>query len=195
MKIYISSDYSKTESEYMETQEFLENIGFDVVCSFTDAETQEQPVEQRIVNGIRHMLTCDAVFMLSNWFNSLEASIEYDVAIRMGKDFLYEKSVQDIRDNQKTVNRVQSSILEVMGMKLSDYSTKSRNIIGFYARMIFVYQCRSKGMTSAHIAKYLNRDRCSIIYCYKAYINEVVYNPKFKRIAQQVDEILNPKTI
>ena len=126
--------------------------------------------------------------MFDNWNDSVGASIEYDIAMRTGKDVWFESCVVK---SQSVVLRIQNAIHEVTGMKFNEYITKSRKRDGFFARMLFVYHCRRNRMKLTNIAQYVHRDHTSMLYLLKKYEDETTYNPYFRELAQRVDNILN----
>lgn len=195
MKIYISGkisglQFSEVKEKFYDAQALLEEIGFEVVNPLDSGLGSEASWRQHMVRDIEMLLECDAIYMMDNWIDSRGASIEYDVANRMGMDVWFETNV--IREN-KNVLRIQNAIHEVTGMKLGDYSTKSRKRDGFFARMIFVHHCRRMKLTLTKIAKFVHRDHSSMLHLLKKYQDEVAYNPQFREMAQRVDEILNDK--
>ena len=140
MKIYVSGKISglpieEAKQRFANSQALLESIGFEVVNPITMGLHQEATWEQHMVKDIELLLSCDSIYMMDNWTQSTGAGIEYDIAMRTGKDIWFESNI--VRDNAK-VMRIQNAIHEVTGLKFSDYITKSRKRDGFYARMIFV---------------------------------------------------------
>ena len=137
------------------------------------------------------MLRCDAIYLMDNWADSRGAQIEYDIANRMKLEFIFES---DYIYRNREVFKIQSAIHEVMGIRLCEYNTKSRNRDFVFARMIFVYQCRRKKMKLTQIAKYVHRDHSSMLHLLNKYNDEVRYNPQFRDMATRVDNILNKTT-
>ena len=46
---------------------------------------------------IKHLLDCDAVFLLNNWYQSKGARLEYMIASRLDMPFYYESNYQQIK--------------------------------------------------------------------------------------------------
>ena len=196
MKIYISGKisglpYKEVKTRFDDCQALLESIGFEVVNPLTMALPQEATWEQHMVKDIELLFSCDAIYMMDNWMDSTGAGIEYDIAMRTGKDIWFESNI--VRDNAK-VMRIQNAIHEVTGLKFSDYITKSRKRDGFYARMIFVYHCRAMKMKLTKIAKYVHRDHSSMLHLLRKYEDDFRFNVQFRELATRVNNILNTST-
>ena len=196
MKIYVSGKisglpYEDVKTRFDDCQELLESIGFEVINPITMGLRQEATWEQHMVKDIELLLSCDAIYMMDNWMDSTGAGIEYDIAMRTGKDIWFESNI--VRDNAK-VMRIQNAIHEVTGLKFSDYITKSRKRDGFYARMIFVYHCRAMKMKLTKIAKYVHRDHSSMLHLLRKYEDDFRFNVQFRELATRVNNILNTST-
>lgn len=193
MKIYISGKvsglpYADVQQTFQDAQDLLEDLGFEVVNPLKNGLNHTHTWRQHIVRDVELLLPCDAIYMMESWVDSVGAGIEYDVAMRTNKDIWFESNI--VR-NQSNVSRIQNAIHEVMGMKFNEYTTKSRQRDGFFARMLFVYHCRQCKMKLTNIAKYVHRDHTSMLHLLKKYDDEVKYNPNFRVLAQRVDNILN----
>ena len=193
MRIYVSGKisglpYEDVKTRFDDCQELLESIGFEVINPITMGLRQEATWEQHMVKDIELLLSCDAIYMMDNWVDSTGASIEYDIAMRTGKDVWFESNV--VRNNL-IVMKIQNAIHEAMGLEFNDYITKSRKRNGFFARMIFVYHCRQNKMRLIKIAEYVKRDHSTMLHLLKKYQDDFNYNPQFREIATKVNNILN----
>lgn len=193
MKIYISGKITglplqEVKERFASAQALLEEIGFETVNPLKKGLPESATWEQHMVKDIELLLQCDAIYMMDNWVDSTGASIEYDVAMRTGKDVWFESNV--VRNNL-VVTKIQNAIHEAMGLKFNDYITKSRKRDGFFARMIFVYHCRQNKMRLTKIAEYVKRDHSTMLYLLKKYQDDFNYNPEFREIATKVNNILN----
>ena len=196
MKVYIAGKISglpiqEAKERFDNAQALLESCGLDPVNPMSKGLPENSTWEQHMVKDIELLLRCDAIYLMDNWGDSRGAQIEYDIADRMKLEFIFESD--HIYRNKEVLN-IQSAIHEVMGVRLCEYNTKSRNLDFVYARMIFVYQCLRKKMKLIQIAKYVHRDRSSMHYLLNKYNDEVKYNPQFRDMVAKVDDILN-KTI
>lgn len=193
MKIYISGkitglNLDEVRQRFDDAEALLLELGFDVVNPLKNGIADDAPWEKHLCKDIELLLPCDAIYMMDNWTDSTGASIEYDIALRMGKDIWFESNVlrEDI-----VVMKIQNAIHEVTGLKFDEYITKSRKRDGFFARMIFVYHCRRHKMKLTKIAKYVRRDHSSMLHLLRKYDDDFKYSPKFREIAMRVDYILN----
>ena len=193
MKIYLSGKISGLPFPYVQqrfnnAEALLTELGFEVVNPLNNGLDQEKTWNEHLCKDIEMLLPCDAIYMMDNWVDSTGASIEYDVAMRTGKDIWFESNV--IRNNL-VVMKIQNAIHEVMGLKFGDYITKSRKRDGFFARMIFVYHCRQNKMRLIKIAEFVKRDHSTMLHLLKKYQDDFRFNPQFREIATRVNNILN----
>lgn len=196
MKVYISGKISglpiqKAKERFDNAQALLESCGLDPVNPMSKEMPENATWEQHMVKDIELLLRCDAIYLMDNWADSRGAQIEYDIANRMKLEFIFES---DYIYRNREVFKIQSAIHEVIGIRLCEYNTKSRNRDFVFARMIFVYQCRRKKMKLTQIAKYVHRDHSSMLHLLNKYDDEVRYNPQFRDMATRVDNILNKTT-
>lgn len=193
MRIYISGKISglpldDVKVRFADAKSFLDEIGFEAVNPLEKGLPDDAPCEQHMVKDIELLLSCDAIYMMDNWMDSTGAGIEYDIAMRTGKDIWFESNI--VRDNAK-VMRIQNAIHEVTGMRFGEYITKSRKRDGFYSRMIFVYHCRKAKMKLTQIAKFVHRDHSSMLHLLNKYEDDFRFNPQFRELATRVNDILN----
>ena len=196
MRIYISGKisglpYDEVQERFSGAEDLLTELGFEVANHLKNGLDKDTSWNEHLCKDIEMLLSCDAIYMMDNWVDSTGASIEYDIAIRMGKDIWFESNV--VRNNL-FVLQIQNAIHEVTGLKFNEYITKSRKRDGFFARMIFVYHCRMHKMKLTKIAEYVHRDHSTMLHLLKKYQDDFKYNPQFREIATRVNNILN-KTI
>jgi hypothetical protein len=196
MQIYISGKTTglppkDMKEKFQSAQNLLQEIGFDVVNPLNNGLSLNDDWKKHLVRNIENLLPCDAIYLLDNWMDSVGASIQYDMALRMKKDIWFESQL--VR-NQNIVLKIQNAIHEVTGMTLGEYTTKSRKRDAFFSRMIFAYHCRKNQMKQKDIAAYIHRDRSLMTYLLRKYEDETKYNPQFRVLAERVNDILN-KTI
>lgn len=94
-RVYISGPISGyadlNRPAFEEAKSFLEKIGYDAVSpldSVKDDSPQKSYVEY-MVDGLRLLDGCDAIFMLSGWRFSPGARMELLFAVREKKEILY----------------------------------------------------------------------------------------------------------
>ena len=196
MKIYISGKISglplsEVRQRFADTAAFLDSIGFEAVNPMNNGVSPKADWKEHMAADIRMLLDCQTIYMMDNWIDSKGASIEYDIANRLGMNIWFETIVK--RENI-AIMRIQNAIHEVTGLRFNQYATESRKKELFFARMIFVYHCRKLKMSMVQIAKYVNRHHSSILYFLRKYEDDFKFNYQFRQLAIKVDQILNPKS-
>lgn len=192
MKIYISGKITgipiqEAETKFQAAQDLLEELGFDVVNPLKNGLKKNSSYEEHMKIDIELLISCDIVYMLNGWIDSVGACIEYDIAVRMGKKILFES---DMVNELNSVTKIKDAIHEVTGLTFDEYASKSRKRDGFYARMLFVHKCSENGMKITTISKLIQRDRTTVLYVLNKYDDEVKYNPEFRRLVEKFNEIM-----
>lgn len=193
MRIYISGKISglslpEVQERFGDAESLLSVIGFEVVNPMKNGLSQDSTWNEHLCKDIELLLPCEAIYMMDNWIDSTGASIEYDIAVRTGKDIWFESQVVT---NTLTVMRIQNAIHEVMGMKFSEYATQSKKREYFFARMIFAYHCRQHHMHLSEIAAYVKRNHSTMTHLLKKYEDDIKFSPQFRDIATKVNNLLN----
>jgi hypothetical protein len=86
MKVYISGkitgyDIKFAESKFNESEEFLRLKGFIPVNPFKLSETHpDKSWEDYMIDDIRGLFACDAIYLHPDWGQSRGARIEYQIA-------------------------------------------------------------------------------------------------------------------
>ena len=98
IKYYISGKITGLQpSEYAarfgKAEEHLTAQGFDVVNPLRHVVPSAHWKEQMKVD-IRLLLDCNAIYMLSNWEQSIGATIEHDIAEGLGLIVEYERTLK-----------------------------------------------------------------------------------------------------
>lgn len=192
MKIYISGKITgipiqEAETKFQAAQDLLEELGFDVVNPLKNGLKKNSSYEEHMKIDIELILSCDVVYMMDGWINSVGACIEYDIAIRMGKKILFES---DMINELNSVTKIKDAIHEVTGLTFDEYASKSRKRDGFYARMLFAHHCFENGIKISTVSELIQRDRTTVLYTLNKYYDEVKYNPEFRRLAESFNEII-----
>lgn len=192
MKIYISGKITgipiqEAETKFQAAQDLLEELGFDVVNPLKNGLKKNSSYEEHMKIDIELLISCDIVYMLNGWIDSVGACIEYDIAVRMGKKILFES---DMVNELNSVTKIKDAIHEVTGLTFNEYSSKSRKRDGFYARMLFAHHCFENGIKISTVSELIQRDRTTVLYTLNKYYDEVKYNPEFRRLAESFNEII-----
>lgn len=195
MKIYISGKitglpFDEVQDRFANAESLLEELDFEVVNPLKNGLDKDESWEKHLCRDIELLFACDAIYMMDNWMESVGASIEYDIAMRTEKDVWFETGV--VSDSLEVL-RIQNAIHEVTGLKFNEYITKSKKRDGFFARMIFVYQCRKRKMLLKKIAEYVKRNHSTILHLLNKYEDDFKYNSLFREMATKVNENLNKK--
>lgn len=192
MKIYISGKitglpFNEVKAKFQQAEWLLQDLDVEPVNPLKNGLTVEHTWNQHMVRDIEMLFECDGILMLDNWSDSVGAGIEYDIAKRTGKTILFEVN---ITHNNEVVSRIQDAIHEVMGLKFSQYTTKSRKRNEFFARMIFVHHCDKNDVDPM---QYIRRDRTMVYHYLHQYHDEIKYNSYFRDLAKRIETKLNPQ--
>ena len=95
MRIYVSGrikDYPGYLEHFEKGCNFVMAAGHDPVnpCELTD---EELSYEEYMKLDIKHLIECDAIYMLEGWERSVGARCEHMVAAMCGLEIYYEKHV------------------------------------------------------------------------------------------------------
>lgn len=136
----------------------------EVEARFQKAQEYLEKLGFKVINPAK----ADSVYMLENWTDSVQAQIEHVI----------------------TVTKIKDAIKEVTRLDFDEYTIKNRKTDLFYARMLFVHKCKENGIKPPVAAKIIKRDRTTVLYMIKKYDEEVKFNPKFRRMAEKLNEIM-----
>lgn len=123
--------------------------------------------------------------MLSNWEQSIGATLEHDIAEGLGLIVEYERTPKH-RD-------IKAAIITAMGVNFKTIAEDSRNRWHVYARMIYAHHCKKRGEYTHHIAEETNHDKSTISYYLRNYDTEYKYNREFRAAAEKVATLLSEK--
>jgi hypothetical protein len=95
-KVYISGKISGIEEEaeqrFKDAEVYLsEYLNYEVVNPMTINHEHDKSWQSYMKADIREMMSCDAIFMLTNWTDSKGAEIERRIALDLGIKIIYEK--------------------------------------------------------------------------------------------------------
>ena len=189
IKYYISGKITGLQpSEYAamfgKAEEHLTAQGFDVVNPLRHVVPSAHWKEQMKVD-IRLLLDCNAIYMLSNWEQSIGATLEHDIAEGLGLIVEYERTPKR-RD-------IKAAIITAMGVNFKTIAEDSRNRWHVYARMIYAHHCKKRGEYTHRIAEETNHDKSTISYYLRNYDTEYKYNREFRAAAEKVATLLSEK--
>ncbi len=205
MKVYISGKitglpYTEAKAKFQDAQNLLEMIDVEAVNPTKNGLKVEQAWEKHLVRDIELLLGCDAIFMMSNWVESVGARCEYHIARETGKIILFEDSKKEILPFTKLVGedkhkawRVYMAMLDVVNLRLHQFIGKTRTTTEFFARLILIWNLHHLDVDVRVIAEFINRSQGAVYHCIKKYDDEYKFNLKFRQIADKVTSKL--KTI
>ena len=198
MKVYISGKvtglpFCEVKEKFERAEWLLEDIGLNVVNPLKNGLSLQDSWEQHIVRDIGLLLECDGILMLTTWMDSKGASIEHFIAKTQGMTILFEST---IAREHEIVAKIQNAIHEATGMAFESYSTeKTTWVRGRYprkqnlcfARLIFAHHCDRNNI---NWLRYFIFDRSITYHMQKKFNWEMNFNPKFRKMAMRVEEIL-----
>lgn len=97
VKIYISGPISGLPLEpcilrFTAAELKMRKSGFETVNPFVINKSRNRTWREYMVNDIKHLMHCDAIYMLDGWKNSKGARIEHFIATEMGIKIIYENT-------------------------------------------------------------------------------------------------------
>jgi hypothetical protein len=176
-------------NKFNEAKQTLEADGYAVLSHINNDQPNDGIFEQSLLHRIKLLLSCDVVYFLDDWMESVESLIEHDIATRLNKVIIYQKTKPDVK--YYDITRIKEAIHAVTGLTFDEYTTRSRRKEFVYARMLFANYCFTvENMQLFDIAGILKRDRATLFYTINKYKDDVKYNPKFRELANNLKKIL-----
>lgn len=193
MRIYISGKISflpfdEVQNKFKTAQEKLEQLGFEVVNPLKNGLTVNDSWEEHIKLDILTLSSCDAIYMLRDWSLSRGALIEHDFADKNKLDMWFEANGSPA---ERIAMKVANAVFNATGQRLSGMSKRGKQIETVYARMLFSYFCRKENMLFREISSFVKRNTSTVIHSLKLVDNEVSYNPKFRKMFNEIETALN----
>lgn len=95
-RLYLAGRITGTigfEQKFALAQEEVRALGYDAVdpCCIHNNGCQHVEWEQWMVCTLHAMLDCDGVYALRDWASSKGATIEIQLAMRLGKEIIYQQ--------------------------------------------------------------------------------------------------------
>ena len=139
--------------------------------------------------------SCEAIYLPVGWQRSAVLFREKNVAELLNLKVIYQGQRDADNATIEKVERLKAVIQEVCGLEFSEYAVESRKKNKFFARMIFVRQCKIIGIANKEIADLLGKSKSNIVSCNKKYNVDFEYNKEFRELAENVDGYLNREAI
>ena len=192
MKVYISGKitglpFLGVQVKFQVAELLMENLGLEAVNPLKNGLSLEDEWKKQLLVGIDNLLLCDIIYMLDNWLDDTRARIEKNIADEKGIPVWFETNVVRVHED---VKRIQNAIHEVTGLSFNSYNNTCRKRELFFARLLFVHYCDKSGIIQSDISRYIRHERTSVLHNLNTYDTEVKFNPKFRTLAKQVDELL-----
>ena len=172
----------------------LIDMGFEPINPFDNGLADDAGWKNHMAADLRMLMDCDMIYMMEGWNASTGARIEFDMAVEMGFEVLFQSYIENNRfvggKNDRFAKAVKGAIREVMGTDFDQSRTECKSRDVFFMRMIFTFHCRRAGMTLKQIKTYIRRDHTTMLHYLKRYADECRYNNDFRTIAAKVEKIL-----
>jgi hypothetical protein len=181
--------YEEVINKFNEAKKMLDAEGYAVLSPINNNKQNEGTVEQNLLHRIKLLLSCKVVYFIDDWMESVESLIEHDIATRLNKVIIYQKTKPDVK--YYDITRIKEAIHAVTGLTFDEYTTRSRRKEFVYARMLFAHYCFTvENMQLLDIAGILKRDRATLFYALNKYNDDVKYNPIFKELVNNIKKVL-----
>lgn len=151
--------------------------------------------EHHMIEDIRLLFECDAIYMLDDWLDSRGAIIEKNIAEITGKQVFFQSRLDEnwklISKTSFVLRKVEGAIQEVTGMRLKDYAIASKQRDIYFLRLIYTHQVFNHGVKNKSlIARNLHKNHATVLRSLRKYPDEFKFNPDFREIASRVSDIL-----
>ena len=95
MKIYISGKVSGIEDKaydlFEKGQEEMRRLGYETVNPMKLPHLHDKTWESYMKEDLKELLSCDAIYMLKDWYKSKGATIEWEIAKQLGMEVIYQE--------------------------------------------------------------------------------------------------------
>ena len=188
IKVYISGQitglpFDEVKAKFEKAESELKAQGYEVVSHLKTGIPFNYPWESHIVMDILLLISCNAIYLLSDWKYSKGATLEKNIAELTGKEIIYQEIT--------VFAELKQAISEVMGISFYDIvgNSRKRNIV--YARMIYTHLCKGKGESITDIALEMKHDHSTVIYYLRKFNDDYKFNPKFREIVNRIESTLS----
>ena len=194
MKVYIAGQMDQDDSmaNFARMEDQLKAAGHDPVNPFNAGSYGSMSDEDRTIDQLKQILTCDAIFLLKWWNISKDARIAFLCAKEMDKKIMFQSKIEEERmineRNGRFADKVNAAIRNVLNCDFNQFEVENRSQDVVYTRMIFTQICHEHGMTLKEITKFTRRDYTTLLHYMNRYQDEYRFNPYFKKIADQIKE-------
>jgi hypothetical protein len=97
-------DFEEVCKKFGTAEQILKKAGYSPVNPCTLLHDHDKEYWSYILEDLRHLFTCDSIYMLNDWKESKGARIEHAVALELGIDIIYSDEWQIEHTVAKKVN-------------------------------------------------------------------------------------------
>jgi hypothetical protein len=170
----------------------LKSMGYHVINIKHEFTTLNDPLSQRIKKYLANISKCDTVYLLDNWELSEWSSIEYYIALTLGKTFLYESKEQKNTNHINVVAEVKQAVHKVTGLQFNEYYN-NRMLRSLEARLLFVAFCDHYKVNADLIESSLRITHQTHLRIKRQFNDAVRYDKYFRDKAMKIKQILANK--
>jgi hypothetical protein len=167
-------------------------MGYHVVSIKYEFTTLNDPLSQRIKKYLTNLSKCDTVYLLDNWEFSEWSSIEYYIALTLGKNILYELEELGHPAPINIVAEVKQAVHKITWLQFNEYSN-NRRASSIDARLLFVAFCDHYNIKSTLIESSLRITHATHLRIKRQYNDAVRYDKNFRAKAMEIKQILANK--
>ena len=189
MRVYISGKitglpYDEVVRLFAKGEDDISKMGHEPINPLNNGLVKSATWKEHMVRDIEMLMTCEAIYLLTNWTDSRGARIERGVGFEMGLEVILEGGSISLR-----AERIKYAIEMATGFCFDDYTTKSRNRELYYARMAFI--CLSEPFYKvSELGEMVNRDHSTVIHCLTNFQSEKQYNKEFRNMINKIEKLL-----
>ena len=88
------------------------------------------------------------------------------------------------------LRQVANAVTNVTGIPFNKWASESRKAEYVFARMLFASHAFKAGCKMSNIARYIYRDRTTIVHCLVKFDDEYQFNKDFREQSEQVNKLL-----
>jgi hypothetical protein len=177
---------------FTDAKKVLKSMGYHVINIKHEFAIINVPLLQRIKKYLANLSKCDTVYLLDNWELSEWSSIEYYVALILGKTFLYESKEQNNITNINVVAEVKQAVHKVTGLHFNEYYN-NRMMRSIDARLLFVAFCDHYNVKPILIESSLRITHATHLRIKRQYNDAVRYDKNFRDKAMKIKQLLSNK--
>lgn len=196
MKVFISGPsvgkLDALKESYLRAEKLLLDFGHKPVNIFNINPNAFYSLPSRM----EILSECNAILLLEGWIQSPESRVEKYFCENDGRKILFQSRLECSQSKNyildEKVSRIKDAIYQTTGLIFEEYKGGTRGTNkAYYARLLFSHFCYTLGLSPRETILYLERDLTTILHHLSKYKIEYRFNPKFKKIADRSEEILN----